>query len=78
MSDHIEAIAWLSKKVRQLETEKQELIEALEEVEWGLIFYDTDQYEYRPYCPACRLPKRGGKHKADCKLGNALKLARGE
>lgn len=67
--DQMQAAAELIVKLR---AENQALLEALEEVEWGRDgFYDV------LYCPCCGNVRSQG-HTEDCKLGNALKQARGE
>lgn len=61
----------------RLRAENQELREALEAVEWGCyrVSFLGDRMVH--ICPFCSCVKETG-HRVDCKLGNALKQARGE
>jgi hypothetical protein len=51
------------------------LLEALEAVEWVPDFNIVLGDETYFYCVDCRMPKSVG-HSSNCKLGNALKLAK--
>lgn len=55
------------------------LLEALEAVEWVVDYKEplTRHGDNYRFCPHCRAEKYDG-HNDSCKLGNALKLVRGE
>lgn len=71
MSEDWSKMAW--EKIKRLKTENQALMEALEAVEWFVI----GLYESFIACRVCGNSKHAG-HKSTCKIGNALKLVRGE